>query len=394
MSSSILLRFARFFLAFLFLPLVIVAGCGRFSPTPQKQYVYVSAKGTYLRDRLAAVTNRVADVQNGERLEVLGQDRRFYRVKTANGAVGWIDDLVVIDQPTYDKFAALAKDHAHDPVAVTGELRDDSYLHIVPGRKTEHFYILPENTPLQLLARASVEKPMPTQAVPVPLPEPKKKEPVAGAKEKKKDPNTPPFVPQGPPMEDWWLVRDAQGHTGWVLSRMMDIDIPQEIAGLAESQRYVAAYRLQTVDDPDSKFSNGQAPEYVALTNAWMDGLPYDFDQVRVFTWVTKRHRYELAYRERGIEGYLPVTIGSTVVNGQTEPTFSFKVASGGDVAIDPATGASRAAEMTTETYRLEGDLVKKVGPPEPPVAVPAVTAEKKPGRGTRVRKARKRRRR
>jgi hypothetical protein len=194
-------------------------------------------------------------------------------------------------------------------------------------------------------------------------------------------------------MEDWWLVRGPQGQTGWVLARMMDIDIPQEIGGLAESQRYVGAYRIRTVDDPGSKFPNGQAPEYVALTNAWKDGLPYDFDQVRVFTWNTRKHRYEGAYREREIEGYLPVTLGSGVFNEQTEPTFSFRIAEGGDVAIDPQTGASHAAQLTTVTYRLEGDLVKKVGPPgEATVASPPPpAAEKKRTSGKRGKKHRAR---
>ena len=368
MLSPLLLRCLRHSFAFLLTALLFcglaLLGCGRFSPAPHKDYVYVSAKETYLRDRLAAVTNRVADVQNGDRLEVIGQDRRFYQVKTDKGAVGWIDDHVVIDQKTYDQFAALDKQHAHNPVVVTGALRDDSYLHVAPGRKQEHFYLLPENTKVQLLMRASVEKAVPAQAVPVPLPEPKKKAPAAGTKAKKRDLNAPPYVPEGPPMEDWWLVRGPQGQTGWVLSRMMDIDIPQEIAGLAENQRYVAAYLLRTVNDPESKFPDGQAHEYVAVTNAWRDGLPYDFDQVRVFTWNTKKHRYEGAMRERGIEGYLPVTIGSGLFGGQTEPTFSFKVASDtGDVAVDPATGAPRAAQTVTLTYRLEGDLVKKVEP-------------------------------
>lgn len=398
MSLSVLLRRLWSYLAFLLLPLAL-AGCGRFAPRTHKEYVYVSAPKTYLRDRLAAVTNRVAEVQNGERLQVLDTDRRFYKVRTSTGAVGWTDDLVVIDQKAYDQFMALEKDHAHDPVAVTGVLRDESNLHIAPGRREQHFYVLPENTRVQLLMRTSVPKLLPAQAVPVPLPAPPKKlTKKEEEKKKKKDPNAPPYVPVGPPMEDWWLVRGPQGQTGWVLSRMMDIDIPQEIAGLAENQRYVAAYKLRTVDDPESKFHNGQAPEYVAVTNAWIDGLPYDFDQVRVFTWVPKHHHYELAYRERGIEGYLPVTIGSIVVNGQTEPTFSFKVATSNDVAIQLDSDAAAAsdakpAQTITETYRLEGDLVKKVGPP---AAAPAPKTAAKPEqkRETRVRKPRRHRRR
>jgi len=389
MSPSFLSHFRRSF-AFLLLP-VLVLGCGRFSPHPHETYVYVSAREMFLRDRLAPVSERVARVVNGERLQVVGEDRRFYKVKTEQGAVGWIDDLAVIDQKTYDQFAALEKDHAHDPVVVTGVLRDESNIHIAPGRKEEHFYMLPENAKLQLLMRASVPKPLPAQAVPVPLPLPvKKPAKVKKVKKEKRDPNAPPYVPPGPPMEDWWLVRGPQGQTGWVLSRMLDINVPQELDGLSLGQRYVATYQLRMVDDPGSKFPNGQAPEYVAFTNAWKDGLPYDFDQVHVFTWDVKRHRYELAFRDRGIEGYLPVTIGSGVFNGQTEPTFSFKVATDNDeVAIDAATGAGRAAQTRTETYRLEGDLVKQVGPPEPAAKV----AAKKSGRGSRAKESRKRRR-
>ena len=389
--SSFLFGFRRRrLLAFLLLPLLsgpIFVGCGRFSPHPQNEYVYVSARKAFLRERLAAVTNRVADLKNGERLLVVAQERRFYKVKTAAGAVGWIDDLQVITQSDYDKFAGLAKEHADDPVVVTGILRDESNLHIAPGRKSEHFYVLPENTHVQLLRRASMEKPMPPQAaVPVPVPVAGKKAEKKPLKQAKRDINAPPYVPPGPPMEDWWLVRGPQGQTGWVLSRMMDINIPQEIAGLAGTQKYVAAYRLATVDDPESKFPGGQAPDYVAVTNAWRQGLPYDFDQVHVFTWVTTHHRYELAFRQRGVEGYLPVTIGSGVFNGKTEPTFSFRQAVNNEaVEIDPSTGTARAANTETVTYRLEGNLVYRVGGPEVPKAAPAkVTKKRQPRRARR----------
>lgn len=389
--------FARFFrlrsrfvstLVLLIFGLAFV-GCGKFSPVARKQYVYVSARKSFLRERLAAVTNRVADLKNGERLEVLSQERRFYRVKTAQGAVGWIDDLQVVSQADYDKFEALGKAHTKDPVIVTGILRDESNVHIAPGRNAEHLYVLPENTHVELLKRASMPKPVPPQAVPVPLPAAETK-PVAVKKKEKPDINAPPYVPAGPPMEDWWLVRGPQGQTGWVLSRMLDVNIPQEIAGLAGTQKYIAAYRLATVDDPESKFPGGQAVDYVAVTNSWKSGLPYDFDQVHVFTWVTNHHRYELSFRQRGIEGYLPVTIGSGVFNGKTEPTFSFRQSADNQaVEIDPATGAAVAAKTIVVTYRLEGNLVYRVGGPDPPKSAAPTTTPKRPER--RVRRRRRR---
>jgi hypothetical protein len=342
--------------------LVALAGCGRFAPKPPQEYVYVSAKGTFLRDRLAAVSNRIAEVSNGQRLLVMERARRFVKVKTEKGEIGWIDEHAVIDQQIYDKFSTLAAQQAQKPVIATAALRDDSYLHDAPGRQTDHYYLLAENSKLQLLARASVAKPTPPQAVPVPAPTPPANS--AAKPAKAPVPATVPAPAPAPVLQDWWLVRDSQGHAGWVWSRMMDIDIPAEIAGLAEGQRYVGAYVLRNVDDPGSSFPNGKAPEYVALMNSWKEGLPYDFDQVRVFTWNNRKHRYETAYRQRNLEGYLPVTVGNQVFDRQSEPVFSIQVATSEDVAIDPLTGARRPAQTETETFRMEGVIVKRVLPP------------------------------
>ncbi|HWS18516.1 MAG TPA: hypothetical protein VN223_10890, partial [Candidatus Elarobacter sp.] len=66
----------------------------------------------------------------------------------------------------------------------------------------------------------------------------------------------------------------------------------------------VAAYTLDEVQDEGKKVS-----EYMVLFTE-KEGLPYDFSQARVFTWNTRKHRYETAYRERELAGVLPVTLG------------------------------------------------------------------------------------
>src|SRR5277367_2023133 len=389
MSSSPQYIFPR--LTWLLL-LATLAGCGRFAPKPPTEYVYVSAKGTFLRDRLAAVSNRIAEDSNGQRLIVIERARRFVKVKTEKGEIGWIDEHAVIDQQIHDKFSALAAQHEHDPVIVAATLRDDSYLHDAPGRQTDHYYLLPENDKLQLLVRASVAKPGPPQAVPAAAPA---KKPAAKSSTKAKDASAaksaasaPAAAPVPPVLQDWWLVRDSQGHVGWVWSRMLDIDIPNEIAGLAEAQRYVGAYVLRTVDDPESSFPNGKAPEYLALMNSWKEGLPYDFDQVRVFTWNTRKHRYETAFRQRNLEGYLPATVGSQVFDRQTEPIFSYKVATGDDVAIDPQTGSAHPAQLAVQNYRMEGVIVKKVEPPSAAPPPKPVTAAAPASKGKKQHKA------
>jgi len=336
--------------------LLLLQGCGRLSPHETREYVYVWARGTYLRDRVAAVSNRVAEVVNGQRLQVVEHGRRFLKVKTDKGEIGWIEDHGVIDQPTYDKFAQLEKDNASDPVVATAVLRDDAWLRDGPGRLSDRFYLLPENDKLQLLARASVPKPEAAAGVPVPV-----ERPVRGSKSAGSNSVA---APQAPPLllEDYWLIRDSAGHVGWVRSRALDEDVPDAIAGLAEGQKIVGAYVLRKVTDSDANVPGDQVPEYVAVLAPYRDGLPYDFDQVRVFTWNVRKHRYETAYRDRNLAGYLPVTVKQEEIDNQAVPTFSYRVATGNEMALDPQTGMVRPGETATESFRMEGVMVRRIG--------------------------------
>ena len=49
-------------------------------------------------------------------------------------------------------------------------------------------------------------------------------------------------------MEDWYLVRSSSGKVGWVLLRMVDLDVPLDIAQYAEGQRIVGYFVLNTVE--------------------------------------------------------------------------------------------------------------------------------------------------
>jgi hypothetical protein len=323
--------------------LILCVGCGRFEPRETREIVYVWRKETYLRDRVAVVSNRVAEVANGQRLQVLEHGHRFLKVKTDRGEVGWIEDHDVIDQKIYEHFAQLQADHVRDPVVATGVLLDEYFLRDDPGRQSDRFYLLPENDKLQMLVRASVPKPATPQGVPVPL----KSGAAAG--------------PPAPVLEDYWLVRDTTGKVGWVRGRMLDEDVPDAIAGLAEGQKIVGAYVLRTVDDPDANVPDDKVAEYVTFLAPWKDGLPYDFNQVRVFTWNTKKHRYETAFRDREIAGFLPASVGKQMVGPQQEPVFSYRVATTGDVALDPQTGMVKPADTVTESFRMEGVVVHRM---------------------------------
>jgi hypothetical protein len=364
-------QFLRCFALSILLPVLMLTGCAHFEPHASRDYVYVWVKEASLRDRVAVVSNRVAEVVNGQKLQVVEQGHRFVKVKTDRGEIGWIEGHEVIDQKVYDTFDQLEKDHAHDPVVATGVLLDDYWLRDAPGRTSDRYYLLPGNAKLEMLERASIPRPKAPEGAPRPTPTAADHgknvaghgKNVAGqgknAVGQGKDAAP---IPPPPDLEDYWLVRDGAGHVGWVRARSLDEDVPDAIAGLGEGQKIVGAYVLRTVSDPDANVPGGQVPEYIAVLAAWKDGLPYDFDQVRVFTWNVKKHRYETAYRERNIAGYLPVTVGQQVFGRQTEPVFSFRVATGDAVALDLQTGTVRPGDTITESFHMEGVVVRRIG--------------------------------
>ena len=280
-------------LCILFFILTALAGCAGGSSEKQ-DFMYVAVPEASLRDRVATVYNKTGLVHNGERLVVLErmQTRRFVRVRTPRGEEGWIQERYLADQDTFDQFAKMAQEFKSAVAQGTATTSDQVKVHVEPGRKAEYLYLLGEKEKVELLERRAV---------------PRNGEESAAKENKDKDTDTDDDQEKSGPvvMEDWWLIRDSQNRVGWVYGRTLYVDAPDEIAQYAEGERIVAVYKLDGVPDEGKN-----VPEYLVLLTEPKDGMPYDFDQIRVFTWNTRKHRYETAYRERNLNGFLPVTLG------------------------------------------------------------------------------------
>lgn len=357
--------------------LTLGAGCKR-QALAHHEYMYVSTVETSLRDRVAMLYNKVGTVHNGDRVEVLEKQRRFLRVRTDNGQEGWIEERSLVPQDIYDQFQKLAADDAGTPVQARGTTRAELNMHVTPSREAEHLYQLKDGEKVDVLRRATAEKNAPKQPKPVAVAQTNSKgkqknsaksgstvatsasksapnpaapaasdnpssiKPAAGTHGAEQPPAPPPV------MEDWYLVRDGSGHVGWVLLRMIDLDIPLDIAQYAEGQRIIGYFVLNTIEEEGK-----QQPQYLVLLNEPKDGLAWDYNQIRVFTRNRPRHRYETAYRERNLEGYLPVRVGHRDFGKEGDlPTFTIRKKEFDGKTVET-------------TYKLNGPIVRRVLTPE-----------------------------
>ncbi|MFY9740972.1 MAG: SH3 domain-containing protein [Candidatus Sulfotelmatobacter sp.] len=339
MKLSILLPSYRPGFAFT-VALLLVSGISACSHRGRRvlEVDYISAAQAMLRDQVSAIYNRVGTVKNGERVDVLEREKRFARVRTATGLEGWIEDRYLVDQRTYDQIQQLTQQNLSDPIQAPATLRNDTNLHVTPGRETEHLYQLTAGAKVSVLKRATAEK-QPGLVLPAVKP---------GAKG------------PAPALEDWWLVRDSQNRAGWVLARMVDEDVPLDIAQYAEGQRFVAFFVLDQVQDEAKEGADKNVPQYLCALTEPHDGEPYDFDQIRVFTWNVKKHRYETAYREHKLNGVLPVTVTSDNFDKEgTLPVFIVRV-------------RDDAGNISERKYKLDTPIVRRVLAPGEEVQTPA----------------------
>jgi SH3-like domain-containing protein len=309
----------------------LLAGCNR-GRGRVLEVAYVSGVQVNLRDRVAVAYEKAGLVKNGDRVEVLDHDRRFVKVRTASGATGWMEQRYLVSQDVFDQLQRLTKENANDPVQGQATARNDTNLHVEPGRDTEHLYQILLGERVSLLKRGTAEKPGAVMA------------PRLGAK---KDDKREPV----PVIEDWWLVRDSHDRVGWVLGRMIDLDVPLDVAQYAEGQRIVAFFVLNRVPDEDKKVA-----QYLTIVTEPKDGLPFDFNQIRVFTWNVKRHRYETAYRER-MQGVLPVTVSQENFDKEGAlPVFVIRV-------------QDDSGNVSERKYKLNTPIIRRVyAPGEEPV--------------------------
>lgn len=311
---------------------------------PSIGVAYAGPATLILRKDLSSRSATMTTVRHGEQLQILETRRRFARVRAADGSQGWTDANLLMSAQQMDGLKQLAAHAAALPSEGAAKVIEPLNVHTEPARLSPSVYQIAEGRSVEVVGHkvAPMHAPAPSAINMVRRTSDTKK---ARAKKAKEPPLIPPPSPAGPPnnweqlsrprasdlpgyvapeaappsaTEDWSLVRTPDGNAGWVLSRMLFMAVPDEIAQYAEGHRITAYLPLGEIKDGDQVKPNW------LWTTITPGNKCCEFDSFRVFVWSVKHHRYETAFVERNVSGFYPVQ--STAVPGSQEKGFSLVV--------------------------------------------------------------------
>jgi len=246
-----------------------------YRPRPQVplEAAYVLPTKATMVDTPADIRQEIDTLKAGQRLEVLSRTRNWAHVRTESGQNGWVEGKSLIDGPSYEAGRRLLDSLEDTQVQAVGHISDLANLRLEPSREGSQLAQLPGNQAVEVLGRRLVDRPLP--------------------------PDQPPTAT--PTRDAWYLVR-ADSKAGWILGRLVALDIPEAVSVYAQGVNMVAWFVLKTVAD------NGrQVPEYLVVDRAGTS--EYDFNHIRIFTWWIKNQKYVTAYVESDLNGYFPIRV-------------------------------------------------------------------------------------
>jgi hypothetical protein len=304
--------------------LAILWACGGDRDEPSAMAVAYAAPATLeLREDIAPTSAVIAKLKHGDPVEIVGLRRRFMKVRTATGAVGWTHQRRLLNENEMAGLRHLEEQGKKLPPQGVATVLGALNVHTLPARMAPTFYQIQEGEKMVVLARKLAPRETLQRESLIP-PRPK----AAPARKKKVSKYPPPPLPPPPTppenwlelsqapadvpeeeqpkivaMEEWTLIRTSSGYTGWVLSNAVYMAIPDQVAQYAEGKRITSYFSLGEVKD------GGEVKHHWLWTTSSNSSQPYDFDAFRVFIWNGRRHRYETAYIDRNAKGYFPVQV-------------------------------------------------------------------------------------
>ena len=248
-------------------------------PEPILDEATVVAKNASLRLRNSSTSRTLRVLDTGEKVDVLERQENWYRVRYGPDVQGWMEESTVVTNGMKGRIQELVTASQNQEPQNTGIIRRAVNARLEPGRSTEIIHKYESGTKVEILDRVTLPRPGTESS------------------------------------HDIWLkVRPAPTAVGWILSAGLEFDIPGDISQYSEEYTYAAVKVINRVQDPIA----GQVNWYLIGERRPSHDPNVDFEGIRIFTWNMKKHRYETAFRLKGLRGVYPLEVGQDGPN----PTF------------------------------------------------------------------------
>lgn len=323
--------------AALFGACLLFSSCTARTETTSAEPAWTARSEVEIREELGPRAPVIANLPLGTEVDIIGRRRKLVRVRVGENLEGWAHSDELISEEVKKRLEILT-DRTH-VLPSQGRLQAFAELnvHLEPYRWSPTIYQLRADEAVDLLFRKRVVR---------------------------REQGTVAMPPEAP-REDWYLVRLPTGAAGWLLGSRTYAAIPIEVAQYAEGRRILAYFGLGPVTDQ----TTGEPKETWLWVQSPRDRKDADFDRLRVFRWSNHRNAYQTIKLERGIEGYLPITmLNSVKVKKGEGPGFRMVV--------------NRDGVRLARTYALVGQRVYLASeePAPPPIQIEERVALPVPG--------------
>ena len=257
----------------------LVIGCAP-KPEPVLDEATVVAKNASLRLKNSSTSRTLRVLDTGEKVEVLERQDNWYRVRYGPDVQGWMEESTVVTNGMKGQIQQLVTASQNQGPQNTAVLKQAANMRLEPGRSTPIIHKFESGAKVEVLERTTLPRPGSTNG-----------------------------------SHDVWLkVRSSPTEVGWVLSNALEFDIPGDVSQYSEEYTYAAVKVINRVQDTVA----GQVNWYIVGERRPGHDPNVDFEGIRVFTWNMKKHRYETAFRLKGLRGVYPLEVGQDGPN----PTF------------------------------------------------------------------------
>src|SRR6266436_8747197 len=311
---------------------------------PKHEYLgeaYVSERSTTLWSSVAQVRAPIDTLHYGDRVDVMARRNDSVKVRTGSGAIGWVDARLLLEPALWQRSVKLLNVAKAMPVQARGRTKVQTNLRVEPGRTEPRLYQFGRGVPVEIVGRAVADWVQVTD---------------------EKDTSS---EPQETKKEDWFLVRGVATRppgevtaqaaapttttrpgdqtipiAGWIIARFVELDTPDAVReGMASANiRPLAWFELNRVNDP-----SGDKPQYLVAGARGPEGQLCELTALRVYTWSTRKTRYETAFIESSLCAQMPLRVGK---GPSGEPEFRFDLMDG---------------KKEERIYRLKQTVVRRV---------------------------------